>query len=547
MADMTPQLPGTQIVQDPWEAAFGQYQQALVDLNGDGIPDGVMSPGGQVQPLNNRMRQSISRQAMAGREPSVDMGAIGRRAQASEQNSQAFEQGMGELVMGQPVRAGKAIGEAVQDPSIANVTNAGVQTGLAAFRPMAAAKAGIAGLGAAAVNDSGALNAMLSPAMAGRGDRDKARLEREKANTAKATAAAEAERLRAGTEAEKAAAELRMKEAADASAKAEYDASIRRADTAKDDILSKRPKRFDETSVGQVYDKLGVATPGVIAAGMGGLTRAGMAAMGSTNKMMGYAAPMAVGGVTGGVAASYPLGHELMFAPAANPEQQAYEAYARELPPTHPRKEEWTNYARSLPAANPARKAASDEFYDPVKMAERTGFGVAEGLLGGLAGSEMVGIAAQGARGSRNAISGKTGARTTVPGGGGQQGLPPAPVPPTPPVDYPQYKQLPTSVRTPVQEAYLAGRAIQGGDLPPKATAGAIKQNLIDQGIKVPVTANRVNTTNEAYNAFVAANGRPPTRSEFAQIFNSRTLSIPVAGVAGGSAMNAMLQNYRGE
>ena len=54
MADQ--QLPGTMIVdgpQDPWEAALAKYQQALVDLDGDGIPDGVMTPDGQVQPLNN--------------------------------------------------------------------------------------------------------------------------------------------------------------------------------------------------------------------------------------------------------------------------------------------------------------------------------------------------------------------------------------------------------------------------------------------------------------------------------------------------------------
>ena len=54
MADQ--QLPGTMIVdgpQDPWAAALAKYQQALVDLDGDGIPDGVMTPDGQVQPLNN--------------------------------------------------------------------------------------------------------------------------------------------------------------------------------------------------------------------------------------------------------------------------------------------------------------------------------------------------------------------------------------------------------------------------------------------------------------------------------------------------------------
>ena len=39
--------------QSPWESALAEYKQALVDLDGDGIPDGVMTPDGQVQPLNN--------------------------------------------------------------------------------------------------------------------------------------------------------------------------------------------------------------------------------------------------------------------------------------------------------------------------------------------------------------------------------------------------------------------------------------------------------------------------------------------------------------
>ena len=54
MADQ--QLPGTMIVDDPqspWEAAFGAYRQALVDLNGDGKPDIVIPttpPSGDQRP-----------------------------------------------------------------------------------------------------------------------------------------------------------------------------------------------------------------------------------------------------------------------------------------------------------------------------------------------------------------------------------------------------------------------------------------------------------------------------------------------------------------
>lgn len=42
-----PALPGTMIApqSDPWDAAFAQYRQALVDLNGDGVPDAVIQTG----------------------------------------------------------------------------------------------------------------------------------------------------------------------------------------------------------------------------------------------------------------------------------------------------------------------------------------------------------------------------------------------------------------------------------------------------------------------------------------------------------------------
>jgi hypothetical protein len=46
------QTPGTMVVpQDPWESALSQYQQALVDLDGDGRPDAVVNvPAQQLPP-----------------------------------------------------------------------------------------------------------------------------------------------------------------------------------------------------------------------------------------------------------------------------------------------------------------------------------------------------------------------------------------------------------------------------------------------------------------------------------------------------------------
>lgn len=73
-------------------------------------------------------------QAFAGPAPSrmqglLDMGAV---------PAQEF--------VAQAGRAGTSIAEAQSDPTLANVTNAGVQTGMAFGRPVVAAGAGAAGL-----------------------------------------------------------------------------------------------------------------------------------------------------------------------------------------------------------------------------------------------------------------------------------------------------------------------------------------------------------------------------------------------------------------
>lgn len=51
---MATPLPGTMIVnqpEDPWDSAFAQYRQALVDLDGDGVPDAVVqAPAGDQRP-----------------------------------------------------------------------------------------------------------------------------------------------------------------------------------------------------------------------------------------------------------------------------------------------------------------------------------------------------------------------------------------------------------------------------------------------------------------------------------------------------------------
>lgn len=178
--------------------------------------------------------------------------------------------------------------------------------------------------------------------------------------------------------------------AADDQKQEEFNRAVQHAENVRDAKLSAgKPKPFRDTEVGKLYDKMGVVAPGLIAAGMGGLSRV---ASGGGSALKNYVIPGAVGTGTGVAAANWPLAHELIFQPAGNPERTAYEAYARELPPTHPRKAEWMEYARGLDKDNPARAAAAKEFYDPVKLAERSGLGAVEGLLGGVAGAEAARI-----------------------------------------------------------------------------------------------------------------------------------------------------------
>lgn len=310
----------------------------------------------------------------------------------------------------QPVRAGEAVGEAAFDPTLANVTNAGVQTGLAIFQPAKALMALGGGYGVAAARDIGADKALVSTANASDDPLDPSsrkrleylqgrqkkngslsRAEREEQNsylkiiqsasTAKAEAAAKA--------GEAAAIERAKTEAAkEASSQAEYDAAVKRAESARAKELEK-DIRFSETEVGKVWNTTGGFGPAIAGAGMGAISRV---ATGGGNAVKNYLIPAGVGGVTGAAANNIPLAFNAFGTEPDNPERRAYEAYARELPPGHPRKVEWQEYASRLPIDNPVRKAAADELYDPVKAAERIAFGAIEGVAGGIAGADIARI-----------------------------------------------------------------------------------------------------------------------------------------------------------
>ena len=477
---------------------------------------------------------------MAGLEPTEQQNALLRASMPQlEANSERLGNfGMELTGFPQVLRAGTAIGEAYTDPSIANFTNAGAQSALAAFRPLAAGKVALGGLGAAAVSD------VFGSEANAQAKNSKARPQAETISLPGLVPEQQKEynnlqaRLQSGnfgSAADRRAVEGRVQElrklsdqfasSKNTAKQDEYNSSVKRADTALNRILSDRPKKFNETRVGQVYEKLGVIAPGVIGAGGAAV---GRLFSGGGTRMKDYIAPMIVGGATGGVSANWPLGHELIFQPPGNTERKAYQAYARELPAGHPRKQEMSDYAQGLERENPDRAAASQEFYDPIKLAERTGMGVAEGLLGGLIGAHTVGISERGATAIRNFLARKP--------------PPPNPPPPNPPVTYRAYSDLPQSSRSPVQEAYLA----RGGDFPPHEGAAAIKQSLAQQSINVPVTARRVNATNQVFSDFVRQNGRLPTQAESGALFNRFTLGLAGAA-AGAEPVNNLMAYYQGQ
>ena len=550
---------------DPWDSAYAAYRQAMVDLDGDGVPDAVIQmPQGQVmsqppaEPVNmlmgNRGRQASARRAMSGRDPTLspaEMDAVQRRSNVSAENDTAVEQGVGEVLLGQPMRAGRAIGKAYEDPSLANLTNAGVQTALSvptARGAMTAFGIGAAGLGTAAASD-----ALDSPAQAS--DRDRARAAREQAKAAKEQAAAAREQ--ANTEREKAAAERdrvkgerelseqRLREDKEKTTRAADAAAVQRAIAARDQILAERPKKFSETRTGQVYDELGMVAPMIPAAIGGGLAASGLRAAGAGHKAV-TGTSMGVGGLAGGLAGNWPIGHELMSAPSFNPEKRAYQAGAREMPASDSRQAEWRNYAQGLPDDNPERAQAMNQLLNIPLTVKRSAFPIAEGVLAGWGAADLPGAVGRLIGRGTGSAPGNTAGHTTGQGGGGggPQNLPG--VPPGTPQNRMPYRDLPPEVRRDVQSDYVAQRALTGNAPPVGRTAADIRGDLAGQGFNTPVTGSRVSETNRVISAFVAQHGRLPTANEFAQVFNSRTLGIAGAGAAGGAGANALMQYYQG-
>lgn len=446
----------------------------------------------------------------------------------------------------------EALVKAFEEPGLDTATNAAVQTALVFGQPLKAAGAAGAGLGAAGLNDMG-----LFGGAAAADDMDplgpsRARFDELQAKLKKGKTLSRAEREEQNTylqtiqaaQTAKIEADKAKQTAEDEAKQGEFNRSVANAEAIRDQELG-RVRRFSDTEVGKVFEELGGTAPGVAGVAAGALTRGALGP--SASKLVGYGAPIATGAGAGITAINVPLAYNAFMTEPDNPEKAAYGAYARELPPGHPRKQEMATYAAGLPDANPVRKQASEELYDPTKLAERLFFGSLEGALGGVMGKEVIDVLGRGYRAATGqnvaAASPGTVADDLVGGsarqgpGGGQAGMPPVPAQSN--MTSGPYKKLPSDVRGRIQDEYVAGRAISGGGEMDTAAAPIIKQALERLGYDVPVTGPRIKATNDAVKAFIQREGREPSsRADWSRIFNDKTLTVPLAVGTGGAAMS---------
>lgn len=557
-----PQLPGTMIVDgqqgDPWDQAFASYRQALVDLNGDGVPDVAV-------PVTNQERRGISRRAMYGRAPDEQMQArIDADIPRLEQNSERLAS-----ITNIP-QTGRAFEKAYSDPSIPTITNAGVNAMLTAARPIGALKVLAGGFGSAAASDFGLFGgtAEANDRMRRDAARAQAGAARAEGEAAAAKARAEAAILSAKTEAERQAAEQRQREAdaalereKEATRQAAYNRQVANAEAVRDSIRA-TDTQFKDSKVGKVYEETGGYAPMLLGAAGGLVHRMATGpAKGIVDK---YVMPAAEGTALTFAALNAPLIYNSYSTPVRNPQREALEAYARELPPGDPRAAEAMKYALPMDRDNPVSTRAYKDLTDPMGQIRRLGTAFIEGAPAGLLGrnlpdaaratvqgvAELPGVvresyhramaSADKAAMKREALAARATAGSQARGGSSQGS--------GPQTEYSRYASVPQSYRDNTIDALLAARAVQGGDVPAAGTARAIRNTFASNDIKIPVTPSRVDRTQEIINQFTLANGRPPTRRELMPLLDPRTLgTLAIPAAVGASALNPMLQQYYGD
>jgi hypothetical protein len=367
----------------------------------------------------------MTAQSIAGEVPE---GAFTSAPSPEEKLRAMAEMGAGPVlahgIAGNIHSAADATTDAMEHPSLASITNAGVRTGVAAMSPELTAASGLGGLSLAALKDlfSSAIpgadakklrraapsDAPIPAAVAPAADPDPLEAKYKddptisllmgqiKQANADATrdypgrngdqsraAARDAATKLQGT----LAAELAKRdEASRAKTKGIYDQQVSEANAARDVELGKG-RNFQDTSVGKVYDKMGGFAPMLGGMIPGAVSRL---AKGPIKDGYDFAVRSGLGAIGGVMANNIPLAYNAFSTPVENPEQKAAAAYSFNLPDDHPDKKKYTDLANSLPKANPLRSAAADELYDPKKMLERAVQGGTEGFLGSEMGGDVL-------------------------------------------------------------------------------------------------------------------------------------------------------------
>lgn len=443
------------------------------------MPDDRMVTTTPMSPEHERatrkgLRKEVQRRAMAGRDPALtaeDRAVAESRAPGRVAADRDLEEMLG-AAFGQPIVAADAIGSAMGDPSLANVTNAAVQTGLATYRPagaMASGVAGLLGLAEAARRDYGpdvfgAANAQVAAdALTPDQRRRLQQLSRMRnptagqveemralnaivtsAGTARATAATKAEDERRAfetrTEEERLASERRTAEQKEASTLAERNRSVLAAEDERKRILA-RDRRFSDTEIGKIYDKVGPAVVAGLAGGLAGGVSKLATPRGSV--IYDYVLPGALGSWAGAKAFNAPLEFNAFSTEPDNQTRLAWQTYAQMLPAGHPEKQRIFDAVQRGdfgPPENTLQQTALKEYKE--NLMPRSLFGAASGVTGGILGSEMArapgrmleGLAEMPGR-VRSAATRGAGASPSPggPGGSGGGNAPGSPPPPLPP------------------------------------------------------------------------------------------------------------------
>lgn len=500
------------------------------------------------------------------------------------------------------LNASDAVATAMGKPTLPNITDAGAQTAMALMQPMKAAKilgAGFGLAGASDLFDSGvqaaqpAKSKQAAPAksalkMPGLDDDQNARANELIDKLANSDFANGAERrafedelkrfrdISQGFVTRNQESENRIKEekqrneeaqrAAEAKRKSDEDAAARgRANAAYAEGLNTQ-RRFSDTTIGSMFDKFGPVAPGVVAFGTAGLSGAGMHGVKAAAQHFGknvspwwmHGVPVATGTVAGGVSANWPQAYEANYAPNVNPSYQAAQNYIREAPVGDPRAAQLKGLLDdgTITQENPVRKEAHRSLYDPKELAERTGYGVAEGILGGVAGGELIpagkyllqsapkaayevsrvpGAAARGlidGYGSVGASATGSSAASKAAGGAGQTGNTAGSV-----GSYARYPSTSDPTRQNIRDLYREQTLARGETLEPQTFSDAVKKGFESKNLKFPSIAGRAEVTNDAIKAFEAQYGRMPiSQQEWAQFIYRNTGTLGAAGLLGAAA-----------